>query len=391
MSDVWTRATNGTLGAITALAKSLPGRLFFSGKEESLTAQKIFVERSDGSLRELAWKDEVSASIASAIDAIPEPASSHFINTPVINGASTSTAGSTVALTAVIPEYVWGGISGVSVKWLMPDKSIRSGTSLTLTTPATIGEEIRVECFAEGTSGTTSGKRLHILSAAANSIPSVANVVSNLPANLTLGNSITVILSGATDVDGEALTYVLTNLIGCAVNVYETSGSFILTVVANATQVSFSARARDSKGAQSSSEVTFTRGAANLIQPTGTSGNLSTGTHTVVVPIGVSTVTLIGNGGAGVAYVACTPSYNQWCDGDSGCYSYSAGCYGGNAAAAGAATGISGAVSHTFSGAASGVASVPASSTAVYGVPTNTTKTLTIIVAGSGGNARVNW
>lgn len=318
----------------------------------------------------------------------------YLINTPAITGSSTAAAGSTVTLTATIPTYLWGGSAGITVKWLMEDGSIQTGLSIQLQTPNAVGGEKRVECYAvaDGNPGIASGKRLHILSASTNATPSADGVISNLPATLTKGSAYTVVLSGASDTDsGDTLTYVLSGLVGSSANISETSGSFILTVDMAATSVGFDVRVRDNKGAQSSTVKTFSRSSANVVQPTGTSGMLGEGSHTVVVPIGVSTVTLTGNGGGGLAYIACTPQYQTYCDGDSGCYTTQIGCTGGQSPAAGNSTTVNGAIAHTFGGATSGNAGAPAATQAVYQVPVGTSKTLTISVANRGGSCKVDW
>ena len=134
-----------------------------------------------------------------------------------------------------------------------------------------------------------------------------------------------------------------------------------VTIHNDATVVSFIVNVVDSAGLESNDTITISRTGSNVVQPTGDSGQLTSGTHSVTIPSGVSSISITGNGGAGLL------------------------------AAPGDPTNISGAVTHTFAGSAYGVTTAPAASTIVKAVNPTSTNTLNVMVATNGGSLRIQW
>ncbi len=295
MAGRWIRPTRGTLAAITALVKNKPGRLLASIRDAAVGNRRLWVEQVDGSLRGLAWLDEVSSGGGGG---------GSLVTAPTISGSTSAAAGSSVTLTASasVSAFADTGTTIAKYTWTKPDATTVDGATLAVTASATVGGTVTVKCRATDTIGNVSADKTFTLTTAANQAPSATGVTINLPATITRGSTYAVTISNGTDADGTIATRTLINPHGCTLS--GSSGSTVnLTVNNDATSVSVTPVVTDNNGLSSTNGVAITRSGASIVQPAGTSGLKSTGTHTVTVPAGVSSITIAGNGGAGMAAV----------------------------------------------------------------------------------------
>ncbi|WP_287601182.1 hypothetical protein [Thiothrix sp.] len=431
MAGRWIRPTRGTLAAITALVKNKPGRLLASIRDATVGNRRLWVEQVDGSLRGLAWLDEVSSGGGSG-------GGGSLVTAPTISGSTSAAAGASVTLTASasVSAFADTGTTIAKYTWTKPDATTVDGATLAITASATVGGTVTVKCRATDTLGNVSADKTFVLTTAANTGPSATGVTSNLPATVTRGSTYSVTFSGGTDSDGTIETRTASNPVGCTLSA--ASGSTVnVTINNNATSVSYDVRVTDNQGLQSTNSVTISRSGASIVQPSGSTGALPLGTSTVTIPAGVSSVSVSARGGAGTAAVAAVAGTTCPDDGRyyfaagtylggpigsagvyypdfytvagstapvSGCYwvncNLSDGnghyCWGGAATGgsaavagtAGSATTVSGAASATFAGSATGVAIAPAVTTQVLTLNPATSNTLTVV---NNGSATLNW
>ena len=145
-----------------------------------------------------------------------------------------------------------------------------------------------------------------------NSPPDASNITHDLPGTIARGTTYTVNLSGAVDPDGDNVTYELQNLVGCNSTLMAgITGSVEVAISPTASAVSFDILARDSNNALSLNELNVSRGDTHIVQPSGSSGALPAGTHSVVVPAGVDSITVEIKGGSGSTTTSktCPPGY----------------------------------------------------------------------------------
>lgn len=420
----WIRPTRGTLAAINALTKNKPGRLLASIRDAVAANRRVWVEQTDATLRGLCWHDEVQPMINTAIAELGSGSGSteYLITNPSIAGATTAQPGASVTLTASGGAYLWGGATGITYEWDY-NGSLSTGVALAINAAATAGGVVTAKVRAKGTGGTVSDWVTHTLTAVANQAPSATGVTINLPATVTRGSTYTVTISGGSDADGTIATRTLTSPVGCTLSGASAS-TVNLTVNNDATSVSVTPVVTDNQGLSSVNGLAITRGGAAVVQPTGASGSKASGTHTVTIPAGVSSYTLVRNGGAGTAAVAGTTcsggttyhtagqtgqiftdgGWNTFTYSTTGCWNdvglgagvptvYMGAASGGSAATAGAATTTSsgGTQIDSAAGAATGVTTAPAATSVVKSKDPATALTLTVVVAANGGTWIANW
>ena len=275
--------------------------------------------------------------------------------------------------------------------------------------------------------------------------PTTPTVITDLPATITRGSSYDVKFA-ATDPDNDAVTFTLSNLVGCTAAKTTGIGSAgtSITIGVQADAVSFAVIAVDSKGAASAA-ATVSRSAGAIINPTASTGWLTAGqTYVIDVPDWADNVTFTGNGGAGGAITCTNDPYGYpytfisgellaqatyvGSDADAN-YKYAwdvpyvdaytnhgfrviadtmtkpaAGCYRNYtntssmryyelltaATSAGASTTITGAVTATFSGSAAGYTTSPAQTSQIKSLPVGTGRTLSVYVPLT-GTFKADW
>jgi hypothetical protein len=353
----------------------------------------------------------------------------YLITTPTVSGNTSAQAGASVTLIAASSAYLWGGSAGITYEWTV-GSTVTTGATLALTASATVGGTVTAKCRALGTGGTTSASVTTTVTTSANNPPVVTGVTTTLPASVTRTSAYNITISGGSDPDGGAVSYALSNPVGCTLSATATTGAVTVTVSSTATAVSFDVKTVDAQGLQSTTAITISRSGASVGQPSGTTGALPAGTSTQVIPAGISSITVISNGGVGpitntatvpagfgsspsvnpLIYNPATPVFTTF-DGY-GCkwtYTYTGSttlgvnnysgvdCHGATMAptmqfaiGAGSATTVSdgGTTLVTSPGAAAGVRTYPAPITQVIALDPSISHALTIV---NNGSCTINW
>ncbi len=277
-----------------------------------------------------------------------------------------------------------------------------------------------------------------------NSPPATPTITSDLPATITRSSSYTVKFA-ATDPDGDAVTFSLSNLIGCTASQASgitTATGVAITINPQADTLSFNVAAVDSKGA-TSTPVTINRAGNAIVNPTGSTGWLTAGQHVLDVPDWADTATFTGTGGASGTMTCTNDPYGQpytfisaellaqakplgW-QADTGTSVWDvpyidaypnhrlgvieynggkppAGCYRiysstsdyryftlvNAATSAGESTIVSGAVTASFAGSAAGYTNSPDQTTQIKTLPLDTNRTITVYIP-AGGTFKADW
>ena len=308
----------------------------------------------------------------------------NLILSPTIAGALSALAGQSVTLTASGSQYLWGGNTGITYRWT---KSGVTTDGATLSVAA--GESVSV--IALDANGNTSPAVTRAVTVSLNAAPNVTALANTLPARLTRGTTYTYVLSGATDdLDAAStLQYQIDTAASSGINTLTTANgtngkSRGFTVNQNATAVVIVVYVVDTAGLESA-RVTITRDNSQLDTPILSSGVLSSGTHTVNVPVGNYSIT--GNGGIGSMYVG-SGNCETFCN-EAGCVTYNCD---ENAFYPGAPTTVKNGSTliQSFAGASSSdYSTLPASTTVVKQAAA--ALTLTVVVAASGGKCKIDW
>ncbi len=425
------RVTRGTKAQVDALTKNKPGRLLASILDAVTANQRMYVEMPDKTLRGLAWEGEGSSGSADGV---------YLVTKPKITGSNAGAIGGAVTLTASGSASAFNNDTDtpttVLFNWTLPDGSKVNGQhGVDVPVAGTEGDVLTVRCQAEDSLGNKSQVVEHQITISANQPPSAALVVHDLPDTVVKGETYTVNLSGGTDADGDAITYELSSLIGCSAS--SDSGitsSVSITVDNNSTTLSFDVSVRDAAGLLSLDSVSVSRSSEEISNPSGSTGLLSEGTHTVSIPAGVDAITITGNGGAGTAaQYDCPSGYQLWgsrikcsdnrwgtqgpspkvisnrhhhvvcvkCNSITGTLRNSNGQFHhylldkppivSDPGTTGADTTISGTTSATFTGASAGDTTTPSASTKIRELDPSTVSVLTVVVAGRGGSVQIDW
>lgn len=150
-------------------------------------------------------KAETDAGLAS----VPR---TRVITTPTISGSTSVTPGTNFTLTAISASRLTGA-TVASFDWTKPDGSkvntvaSNSAASLTLQVSGAIGDTRTLQVEAIDSDGNRSAARTVVISITSNNAPSMDKFASTVPASVNSGTTQNVAFSGATDADGDALTY----------------------------------------------------------------------------------------------------------------------------------------------------------------------------------------
>ncbi len=217
--------------------------------------------------------------------------------------------------------------------------------------------------------------------------PTTPTVITDLPATITRGNSYDVKFA-STDPDNDAVTFTLSNLVGC--NAAKTTGidstGVSITIGAQADSVSFAVVAVDSKGAASAA-ATVSRSGSAIVNPTGSTGWLTAGqTHTVSVPDWADTVTFTGHGAQGSSEEVYDAYAGPYLASD-GSIQYAGG-YSTQYTTGANTTIKTGSTTATFTG--SSTSSTPSNTTQVKQLPTGSGRQITVVIPATGA-CKVDW
>lgn len=278
-------AKNASTGASTFVADSLPAKPLLNTRYKPIEAGQIgigsvcwvqYIAALDAWV--LLWQTGtgVPSTLAgygigdsytkTQVDALIG-AQTKVVTTPSVSGSASTTAGTSVTLTASASSLLTGG-SIASFTWTTPDGTSTTTTassnssSKAFTAQGSIGSTYVVKVMATDNAGNTSqiaSKSISITNHVAPTAPTTLTAPAQVFQNST-GNQITV--SGATASDGASLTYSLSQSGGVALTFSKTTGiasgevvTFSAPSVAADTPVTISAVAVDSYGAQSAAKT----------------------------------------------------------------------------------------------------------------------------------------
>ncbi len=218
--------------------------------------------------------------------------------------------------------------------------------------------------------------------------PTTPTITTDLPATITRGNSYDVKFA-STDPDNDAVTFTLSNLVGC--NAAKTTGidstGVSITIGAQADSVSFAVVAVDSKGAASAA-ATVSRSGSAIVNPTGSTGWLTAGqTHTVSVPDWADTVTFTGHGAQGSSEEVYNAYAGPYLASD-GSIQYAGGYSTQYTTGANTTIKTGSTTLATFTG--SSTSSTPSNTTQIKALSTSAGRTLTIVIP-VGGALKADW
>lgn len=396
MAARWLRATRGTLAAVLALTKNKPGRLLASTLDPDASKHRLYLEIA-GALRGLAWQDEITAGGTSG------GSSGNLITTPVITApASVSSSGAATFSVTAAASPLLVNVTIARYEWAVNGAALPDTGATVAVNKAAAGASVTIRCRAVDSVGNSSAWAEKTVSTSPNAAPDATSValvaVSTGAYPTTLKRSTTYALKISGGADAEDLypaDYAFRNVTGALVaNVQKTAlasssaqATFDLSVSAGVTLVKFDVVVIDALGAESSPK-SFLWDGTNLQDAGGTSGVMTSGTYTVVVPAGQYSIR--GNGGLGSMHVGTGCCCVTDCN-DAGCVTYNCD---DDVYYAGAKTTVkAGATTiQTFNGSAatsSGYKVLPALSTVVKTAATQTT--LTVSVAASGGTCEIFW
>lgn len=309
----------------------------------------------------LIWKRAGnSGTIEDFIDIITNKSkNASLVLSPVITGPTSGLVNSIVTLSASGSISVFDNIGATISKyiWIKPNGLIVEGDTINVQLSEGIN---KVGCKAIDSLGNISNIVYKNVTTV-NQYPSGVNVTTTLPSVVTRGSTYTITISGGTDPDGNSVMYNISNVAGCTFSTLTgISNSTAITINNNTNSIAFDIRVMDNNGLTSLDVISVSRSGANVVQPTGSSGNLSSGTHVITIPIGVSNITIEGNGG-----------------GSAGGQVYN--------------TTLTGSVTHTFPGSPSGTSTPPAATTLVKSVDPSKVDLITCNVATNGGTLKILW
>ena len=223
-----------------------------------------------------------------------------LVNTPVITGPANGQVGSPVTLSATATSNLAGGVIA-QFEWTKPDGTKQTvaasnGTgTITLTISGVVGTSALVSVVAIDGAGNRSASASHAVAITGNGAPEVGNLNSTIPSSIRAGTTVNATVYGATDPEGQAVTYALTLPTGMTAS--KTSGiadneTFTLTAGASMTtgqSVTITVRAQDTAGGETSKGFTTLITASNsapdmtnFVHNIPSSADLGTGTANAV-------------------------------------------------------------------------------------------------------------
>lgn len=208
-------------------------------------------------------KPEIDAAIA----AVPK---TRVVTLPTITGPSSVTPGTNITLTAASTSRLSGAVVS-SFDFTKPDNTKQnvaaaSGSALiALQVLGSIGDTRNVLVEAIDSEGNRSELKTHTLTITSNNAPSMAGFTHNVPASVLQATTATIQFNGATDADGDPVTYSidagasgLTFSKAAAIAANENITMTVPGSVLPSKSVSFIAYAVDNKGGQTPATISLT-------------------------------------------------------------------------------------------------------------------------------------
>ncbi|WP_338547135.1 glycine-rich domain-containing protein [Pseudomonas benzopyrenica] len=247
-------------------------------------------------------KTETDAGLA----AVPR---TRVVTQPTVTGSTSVTPATNFTLTAAASSRL-SGVTVASFDWTKPDGSkvntvaSNGSASLTLQVQGAVGETRQVSVEAIDSDGNRSAPRQVVLTITNNNAPSMATFAHTVPSGMQQAASQAVSFSGATDADGDAITYTF-DFGSSGFTASKTSGiapNESVTLTAPATTVpsdprSFTVYAVDAKGARTGATINVNVIGQSLWEFT------TPGAYSFTPPAdGQYEVIVVGGGGAGGRY-----------------------------------------------------------------------------------------
>lgn len=244
-------------------------------------------------------KTETDAGLA----AVPR---TRVVTQPTVTGSTSVTPATNFTLTAAASSRL-SGVTVASFDWTKPDGSkvntvASSGSaSLVMQVQGAVGETRLVSVEAIDSDGNRSAPRQILLTITNNNAPSMATFAHTVPSGMQQAASQAVSFSGATDADGDAITYAF-DFGSSGFTASKTSGiapNESVTLTAPATTVpsdprSFTVYAVDAKGARTGATISVNVIGQALWEFT------TSGTYNFTPPVdGQYEVIAVGGGGGG--------------------------------------------------------------------------------------------
>lgn len=249
-------------------------------------------------------KTETDAGLA----AVPR---TRVVTQPTVTGSTSVTPATNFTLTAAATSRL-SGVTLASFDWTKPDGSkvntvaSNGSASLTLQVQGAVGETRQVSVEAIDSDGNRSAPRQVVLTITNNNAPSMATFAHTVPASMPQAAGQSVSFSGATDADGDAITYAF-DFGSSGFTASKTSGiapneSVTLTAPASTLPSdprSFTVYAVDAKGARTGATINVNVIGQALWEFT------TSGTYNFTPPVdGQYEVIAVGGGGGGGRYNA---------------------------------------------------------------------------------------
>lgn len=244
-------------------------------------------------------KTETDAGLA----AVPR---TRVVTQPTVTGSTSVTPATNFTLTAAATSRL-SGVTVASFDWTKPDGSkvnsvaSNGSASLTLQVQGAVGETRQVSVEAIDSDGNRSAPRQVVLTITNNNAPSMATFAHTVPSGMQQAAGQAVSFSGATDADGDAITY-LFDFGSSGFTASKTSGiapneSVTLTAPASTLPSdprSFTVYAVDAKGARTGATINVAVIGQALWE------FATAGTYNFTAPVdGQYEVLLVGGGGGG--------------------------------------------------------------------------------------------
>jgi hypothetical protein len=252
------------------------------------------------------------AEVDSAISAVPK---TRVVTTPAITGTTTATPGTNITLSASSTARL-SGSSIASFDFTLPNGTKQNiaaasgAASLTLALQGAVGETRNVLIEAIDSDGNHSAVKTHTVTLTSNSAPSMAAFTHNVPSTVTQSSTVSIKFSGATDPDGDPITYSIdagtSGLTFSKASGIAANENVTMTVPASTVQskaVSFTVVAVDNKGAQTAATIS-----TSIVGQT--VWEFTTAGAATFTPPQAGQYELIVTGAGGGANAGCTGAFN---------------------------------------------------------------------------------
>lgn len=160
---------------------------------------------------------DVDRKIAAAIEG---SSGGYLVSMPTITGPTSAQPDSAITLIASATSLLVNG-SIASFNWTLPDSTTQTtpaasgSSSLSVTLTGNIGDTKTISVKAIDNAGNQSASTATSITLTSNAVPDITNLVHNFPQSIKVGETLTgMMISGATDPDGDPITYALSLPIG---------------------------------------------------------------------------------------------------------------------------------------------------------------------------------